>query len=163
MLAFGGIGVQLGFDDARKTWQADAVFEGSPAARAGVLSGDTIVAVDGTPLAGLDNAHIQALIRGPIGSTTRLSLVRNGAPLDAPVPIVRAAVTPPDVTSRLLPDGVGYVSLRSFAQDAGTKVRDALLRLAKAGAKAYVFDLRGNGGGYESAAVHVASAFIASG
>src|SRR5208282_4149813 len=74
-----------------------------------------------------------------------------------------AASSPPDVTERLLPGGVGYVALRSFAQDAGTEVRAALVQLAKAGAKAYVFDLRGNGGGYESAAVHVASAFIAAG
>jgi C-terminal processing protease CtpA/Prc len=71
--------------------------------------------------------------------------------------------SPPDVTQRLLPDSVGYVALRSFAQDAGTKVRDALLALAKDGAKAYVFDLRGDGGGYESAAVHVASDFISDG
>jgi carboxyl-terminal processing protease len=161
--AFGGIGVQLAFDDAHKTWTADSVFDGSPAAKAGVLAGDTLAAVDGTNLAGLDNAHVQALIRGKIGSTVRLSIVRNGAPLDAPVAIVRAAVTPPDVTERLLPNNVGYVALHSFSLDAGTKVRAALLRLAQRGARAYVFDLRGNGGGYESAAVHVASAFIATG
>lgn len=161
--AFGGIGIQLAFDDAHKTWAADSVFDGSPAAKAGVLSGDMLAAVDGTSLSGLDNAHVQALIRGKIGSVVRLSIVRNGAPLDAPVAIVRAAVTPPDVTERLLPDSVGYVALRSFSLDAGTKVRAALLRLAQRGARAYAFDLRGNGGGYESAAVHVASAFIASG
>jgi carboxyl-terminal processing protease len=161
--AFGGIGIQLAFDDVHKTWLADTVFPESPAAKAGVQQGDALVAVDGTNLSGLDNAHIQALIRGRIGTTARLSIVRNGAPLDAPLAIVRAAVTPPDVTQRLLPHGVGYIALRSFSQDAGTKVRDALVALAKRGAKAYVFDLRGNGGGYESAAVHVASAFIASG
>jgi carboxyl-terminal processing protease len=161
--AFGGIGIQLAFDDAHKQWLADGVFDGSPAAKAGVLAGDTIAAVDGTNLTGLDNAHVQALIRGTIGTVAHLTIVRNGAPLAAPLAIARAAITAPDVTERLLPDGVGYVALRSFSLDAGTKVRDALLRLAKSGARAYVFDLRGDGGGYESAAVHVASAFIASG
>jgi len=161
--AFGGIGIQLAFDDAHKQWLADSVFDGSPAAKAGVLTGDAIAAVDGTNLAGLDNAHVQALIRGKIGAIARLSIVRNGVPLPAPLAVTRAAITPPDVTERLLPDGVGYVALRSFSLDAGTKVRDALLRLAKAGARAYVFDLRGDGGGYESAAVHVASAFIPDG
>jgi len=161
--SFGGIGVQLAFDDASKQWRADTVFAGSPAARAGLRAGDTLTAVDGTSLTGLDNAHVETLLRGAIGSTVRLAIVRDGAALAAPLAIVRAAITPPDVTQRLLPDGVGYVALRSFAQDAGTKVRDALLALAKQGARAYVFDLRGNGGGYESAAVHVASAFIASG
>jgi carboxyl-terminal processing protease len=161
--SFGGIGVQLAFDDASKQWRADTIFDGSPAAKAGLRAGDTIAAVDGTSLNGLDNAHVESLLRGAIGSTVHLAIVRDGASLEAPVAIVRAAVTPPDVTQRLLPDGVGYVALRSFSQDAGTKVRDALLALAKQGARAYVFDLRGNGGGYESAAVHVASAFIASG
>jgi len=161
--AFGGIGVQLTFDDAHKQWLADSVFDGSPAAKAGVQPGDAIAAVDGASLTGLDNAHIEALIRGKIGTTVRLSIVRAGTALDAPIAIVRAAVTPPDVTVRLLPDGIGYVALRSFALDAGAKVHAALVQLAKQGARGYVFDLRGNGGGYESAAVHVASAFIGSG
>jgi carboxyl-terminal processing protease len=161
--SFGGIGVQLAYDDASKQWRADTIFDGSPAAKAGLLAGDVIAAVDGTSLSGLDNAHIESMLRGAIGSSVHLSIVRSGAALPAPLTIVRAAVTPPDVTQRLLPDGVGYVALRSFAQDAGTKVRAALVTLAKGGAKAYVFDLRGNGGGYESAAVHVASDFIASG
>ena len=161
--AFGGIGVQLARDDAHGQWLADTVFDGSPAAKAGLLAGDAIVAVDGTSLTGLDNAHVEALIRGAIGTVAQLTIVRNGAPLPAPLAITRASVTPPDVTERLLPDGVGYVALRSFSLDAGTKVRDALLRLAKRGARAYVFDLRGDGGGYESAAVHVASDFIPAG
>lgn len=161
--AFGGLGVQLAFDDAHKTWLADTVFPESPAAKVGVLAGDALVAVDGTSLIGLDNAHVQALLRGKIGSTAQLSIVRGGAPLPAPLAVVRAAITPPSVTQRLLPGNVGYVALRTFSQDAGTQVRDALLALAKRGARAYVFDLRGNGGGYESAAVHVASAFIATG
>jgi len=161
--SFGGIGVQLAYDDARKAWLAENVFDGSPAATSGLLAGDELAAVDGTSLSGLDNARIEALIRGPIGSTVHLSIVRNGAPLAAPLAVVRAAVTPPDVTQRLLPHAVGYVALRSFSQDAGAKVRAALTALARAGAKAYVFDLRGDGGGYESAAVHVASDFIADG
>ena len=126
--SFGGIGVQLAYDDASKQWRADTVFDGSPAAKAGLLAGDTLAAVDGTSLTGLDNAHIQALLRGKIGTSVHLALVRNGTPLAAPVTIVRAAVTPPDVTDRLLAsDGAGYVALRSFSQDAGTKVRAALL------------------------------------
>jgi carboxyl-terminal processing protease len=161
--AFGGIGVQLAFDDATKTWLADMVFPGGPAAKAGVLAGDALLAVNGTSLIGLDNAHVQTLLRGAIGSTAQLSIARGGAPLPAPLAVQRAAITPPTVTERLLPGNVGYVALRTFSEDAGAAVRAALLRLVARGATAYVFDLRGNGGGYESAAVHVASAFIPSG
>ena len=74
-----------------------------------------------------------------------------------------APTSAPDVTSQLLPGNIGYVALHTFSQDAGMKVRYALLELAQQGAKAYVFDLRGDGGGYESAAVHVASDFIPNG
>jgi carboxyl-terminal processing protease len=161
--AFGGIGVQLAFDDAHKQWLADSVFPDSPAARAGMLAGDALVGIDGTSLIGLDNAQIQALLRGKIGSAAHIAIVRNGALVPAPLTIVRASITPPTVTERMLPNDVGYVALRTFSQDAGTQVRAALAHLAQRGAKAYVFDLRGNGGGYESAAVHVASAFIAAG
>ena len=161
--AFGGIGVQLAYDREHKAWRAEAVFAGGPAAQAGLVRGDTILAADGRTLSGLDDAHVQALLRGKVGTVVRLSIERGGVPPAGPLAIVRGSVTPPDVTARLFPDGVGYVALRSFAQDAGTKVRAALLGLAKRGARAYVFDLRGNGGGYESAAVHVASAFIAGG
>jgi len=161
--AFGGIGVQLAFDDANKQWLADAVFPSSPAATAGVQSGDALAAVNGASLTGLDNAHVQALLRGKIGTTLHVSIVRAGAALAAPLAIVRAAITPPSITERLLPKNVGYIALRSFAQDAGTQVHAALVHLAARGATSIVFDLRGNGGGYESAAVHVASAFIPDG
>jgi carboxyl-terminal processing protease len=161
--AFGGIGVLLSFDDATKQWHAESVFGGGPAAAAGLLAGDMLLAVDGTNLTGLDTTRVQALLRGAIGSRAHLTVVRDGVALPAPLTVTRAAITPPIVTERLLPGNAGYVALRTFSQDAGTQVRDALLRLAKRGATSYVFDLRGNGGGYESAAVHVASDFIASG
>jgi len=161
--SFGGIGIQLAFDAATKQWRAETVFPGEPAARAGLRDGDVIVAVNGTMLAGLADAGISAALRGPVGTTVRLTVVRDGSELAQPVAVVRATVTPPDVTERLLPGDVGYVALRGFPLDAATQLRAALQRLAARGARATVLDLRGNGGGYESAAVHVASLFIPAG
>ncbi len=161
--SFGGIGVQLAFDPAAKVWRAESVFPGGPAATAGVQPGDVIAAVDGTALVSLADDRVTAALRGPAGTTVHLSIVRDGAPLAAPLAIVRAVVTPPDVTARLLPGNVGYVALRGFPLDAATQLRVALERLAGSGATTYVLDLRGNGGGYESAAVHVASLFIPAG
>ena len=161
--SFGGIGVQLAFDSTTKEWRAETVFPGAPAERAGLRDGDVIVAVDGTPLGALADAKVSAALRGPVGTPVRLSVTRAGTPLPAPLAVVRAAVTLPDVTERLLPGNVGYVALRGFPLDAAAQVRSAMQRLAAGGARAYVFDLRGNGGGYESAAVHVASLFIPAG
>jgi carboxyl-terminal processing protease len=160
--AFGGIGVVL-VGDAAQGYRADDVFEGSPAARAGLVSGDRIFAVDGKPLAGLASDAIGALLRGPVGSIVRVDVLRAGDDAGHTLAMTRAAVTPPDVRARLLPGAVGYLALRTFGPTAGPQVRAALARLRAQGARATVFDLRGNGGGYQSSAVQVASAFIPQG
>ncbi len=161
--SFGGIGVQLAKAPGGTAWQAESVFPGGPAAAAGLQNGDVIDAVDGQALAALADDRVSAALRGPVGTSVQLRVIRGGVPLAAPLTIVRATVTPPDVTERLLPGNVGYVALRGFSLDAATQLRAAFERLTTRGATAFVFDLRGNGGGYESAAVHVASLFIADG
>ena len=66
---------------------------------------------------------------------------------------------PPDAIFRMLPD-VGYVQLRAFGADSGKQVSRALEALAKRGARAYIMDLRNNGGGYRDDAIDVASHFV---
>ena len=161
--AFGGVGIALAYDDATKSWHADQVFAVSPAEKAGVRPGDVISAVDGTSATGLTADALGKLLRGKIGSPVQLSIVRDGAALAQPLVAVRAEITPPEVTSRMLPGDVGYVALRTFGQTAGAEVRRAVSDLEGRGAKALVFDLRGNGGGYESEAVRVASVFVPTG
>lgn len=161
--SFGGIGVVIAFSDADKTWHVEEVFDGGPAARAGMLAGDEIAAVDGKPLAGLSGEEARGLLRGKIGTMLSVSVVRAGVALSAPLQITRAAVSPPDVSAHMLPGSVGYVALRSFGLQAGQHVRAAVVRLESQGALALVFDLRNNGGGYESAAVGVGSVFVPGG
>ncbi|MFY9779610.1 MAG: S41 family peptidase [Candidatus Baltobacteraceae bacterium] len=161
--SFGGIGIVLARDDAAGAWRVDQVFEGSPAARAGLEPGDRIAAVDGEPAGGLSSEELRAQLRGKIGTVVHLSVTRGGSPLPQPLALVRASITPPEVTARMLSGNVGYVALRIFGERAGEDVRAAAERLEARGAKALVFDLRNDGGGYESAAVKVAGDFIASG
>ena len=161
--AFGGVGVVLASDDPATPWRVDQVFANGPAARAGVLAGDVVTAVDGVATAGVASAAIVAMLRGPSGSIVHVSIERNGTPLPAALAIRRAAVAPPNVTAKRLAGDVAYVALRSFDASAGSELRTALAKLEDEGTRATILDLRGNGGGYESAAVHVASLFIASG
>lgn len=158
--AFGGIGVVLASDDPAKPWRVDQVFANGPAARAGLEDNDVIVAVEGTPTAGVSGDGVVALLRGPSGTIVHVTVARSGTPLPEPIAIRRAAVTPPSVTARRLSGDVAYVTLRSFDADAAGQLRDAFARLERDGTRARILDLRGNGGGYESAAVHVASLFI---
>jgi carboxyl-terminal processing protease len=158
---FGGVGIVIAGDESGTHWRADQVFENGPAAKAGVQQNDEITDVDGTPLAGKTIDAIRALLRGKIGTVIHLSITRNGS-TTPPIAVARAAVTPPEVTSRLI-GTIGYVALRTFGGSAGDEVRAAVQRLRKQGARACILDLRGNGGGYQSAAVHVASVFVPSG
>ncbi len=161
--AFGGVGLVLASDDPAKAWRVDQVFANGPGARAGVLTGDVITAVDGVAAAGTTGTAIVAMLRGPAGSIVHVSIERNGVPLPAPVAIRRANVAPPSVTAKRLDGDVAYVALRSFDTTAATDIHAALAKLEAAGTRATILDLRGNGGGYESAAAHVASLFVASG
>jgi len=158
--AFGGIGAELAYDDAQKDWQIDEVFPESPAATAGVREHDVLVAVDGVAVGTLDVDAISAKLRGPAGSRVALTIARDGAQLPAPVAVTRAVITPPDVSRRVIAPGIGYLDLRTFGPSAGRDTRAALLWLRAHGASKFIFDLRGNGGGYESAAVDVASCFV---
>ncbi len=158
---FGGIGVVLANDEATHRWRIDQIFDDGPAARAGVRSGDEIAAVDGQPVGDIATASVR--LRGKTGTSVSLSIVRDAVPLADAIVITRALVSPPNVVSRLLPGGIGYVALRAFDAQAGTELRTALGKLDAQGARATIFDLRGNGGGYESASVHVASLFVARG
>jgi carboxyl-terminal processing protease len=160
--AFGGVGIVLAHDAADR-YRIDQVFDDGPAARMGLMVGDRLVAADGHALDGLAPTAVSALLRGPVGTILDLDVMRGDDAAARHVTIVRAAITPPDVTLRLLPDAIGYVALRGFGPDAGKQVRSALTHVRAQGARAIIFDLRGNGGGYESSAVAVASAFVRSG
>ena len=76
------------------------------------------------------------------------------------VAIERRMVAAPDVTGRVLDGGVGYVRLRAFGAQSAAQLDAVLARLRAAGVRAYVLDLRANGGGYRDAAIAVASHFV---
>jgi carboxyl-terminal processing protease len=160
---FGGIGVEIAVDRDAKRWRIDRVFPGGPADKAGVEAGDEIVAIDDVPLDVDHEDATRARLRGKIGTTVALTIVRNGTQLAAPLRLVRAVVSPPESDARMLPGNVGYLALSAFGDRAAPEVRDGLRTLRAAGMRALVFDLRDDGGGYETQAVRVASLFIAHG
>ncbi len=137
--------------------------DGSPALRAGLLAGDIVLAVDGVSLDGLTMDTARDKIRGPKGSVVTLSVQRGSAtPLS--FAITRDVVQMKEVDSRTLAGGtVGYVSVAGFSDAAADAVVTALHAHVAAGRKAIILDLRGNPGGYVTAARKIASQFIGSG
>ncbi len=160
---FGGIGAIVTIEPNGERARVESVIAGSPAEHDGLQAADEIVAIDGAPLRGKSAAAIRDALRGKIGTTVRLDVMRGGSALPAPLAIVRAAVSEPVVIARTLPGNVGYVQLTRFGDDAAAELAAALAGFREHGARALVLDLRGNGGGYGDEAKKVASQFIASG
>ena len=136
--------------------------EGSPAEKAGVMSGDIVVSVDGTTLDGLTVDAARDRIRGPKGSVVKLAVLRGAAPIQ--LTITRDIVQTKEVDSQALAGGtVGYIGLEGFSDVAADEVVEALKEHLAAGRTKLILDVRGNPGGYVTAARKIASQFIASG
>jgi carboxyl-terminal processing protease len=137
--------------------------EGSPAEKAGVQIGDIVVSVDGTSLDGLTVDAARDRIRGPKGSVVTLAVQRAGGAA-IQLTITRDVVQSKEVETRTLAGGtVGYLRLDGFSDAAADAVVAALTTDVAAGRKKLILDLRGNPGGFVTAARKIASQFIASG
>ncbi|MCW2998765.1 MAG: family peptidase [Solirubrobacterales bacterium] len=159
---FSGIGMAVSEDP--KGLLVNQVYDASPAERVGIRQGDIITAAKGRSLQGLPQLRSTQIIKGPPGSEIRLTFERKGRPRT--VTATRATISVPMVASKIFKkDGkrIGVVGLAQFGSGAHAEVYAALQSLKKKGAKAFVFDLRGNGGGLVSEAQLIASAFIRSG
>jgi carboxyl-terminal processing protease len=146
---FSGVGLQVSRDP--KGLRVDAVYDGSPAKRAGLKPGDVIVAADGRDLAGRSQQESVDLVKGPPGSEVKLTWVHDGRRVTKTVS--RSTVTVPVVASQLRSDGgckVGVVRLSQFSSGSHAEVYAALRKLQKRGAKVFVLDLRDTGGGIVS-------------
>jgi carboxyl-terminal processing protease len=160
--AYEGIGVQV--QEVARGLRIAVVYDGTPAKRAGLRPGDVIVAAGGVRLAGKSDEQGSRLIKGPPGTEVVLR-VRRGDDVRK-VEVTRARVTIPVVASSLrTQDGarLGVVRLATFSSGAHGELRRALRRLRERGARGFVLDLRGNGGGLVTEAQLVASAFLADG
>jgi carboxyl-terminal processing protease len=140
------------------------VFEGSPAAMAGLVRGDVITHVGSTSLANRSASFSAALIKGRAGS--RVTLTVQSGHHSRVVSIVRADITVPVASSRVLNyhgHKIGYVQLTSFTAGSGAQVRSQVESVLHHGAQALILDLRENGGGLLEEAVNTASIFIPNG
>ncbi len=155
---FGGIGVYMVQDPRTKAILVEPI-EGMPAARAGIRTGDRIVAVDGHPVAPLKVDDVERLIRGRTGSVVHIELRHSNAAAPRTVAITRAQIVVPSVHAQIK-DGFDYIRLTDFGRTSYDEVRRALLAGKARGARGYILDLRNNGGGYLDAAVNISSLFI---
>ena len=155
-----GIGIEIGLKNNRLT--VISPLDGSPAAKAGLRSGDVIglIGTEDTSEMTLDTAVDK--IRGEKGTEVKLTILR-GSDKPLELTIVRDTITVSSVKYEVKPGGIGYIRLRQFGDDTDTAIRAATADLAKQGVTKIVLDLRDNPGGYLNSAVTVSSEFLDSG
>jgi len=135
----------------------------SPAEKAGLKPNDTIIAVDGEDMTGVDGNIVLQHILGPAGTDVTLTVLRQDAGEPFDVTITRAKITVPSVTHEMLDNDIAYVQISTFGEDTTQDLKAALKDLMKQNPKGMILDLRNNGGGYLNTAIEVVSQFIPEG
>src|SRR5689334_17425497 len=159
---FEGVGMTVA--EAKRGLRVMTVYAGSPAARGGLKSGDIITKVNGQSIAGDSSEASTAKIKGPAGTSVRLTV--DGGARERDVTLKRAQVEIPVVQSSMVHAGgkkIGHVRLAGFTSGAHGEVKQAVDKLLHQGAQGIVLDLRDNGGGLLNEAVLTASIFIPNG
>lgn len=154
---FGGVGMELGIRDEMLT--VITPIKGTPAERAGVLSGDIVVGIDGEPSKNMPVDEAVKKIRGEKGTSVELVFERKGRAQPIELTLVRDTIQIPLIETRVEGD-VFIIGLYSFSANSPELFRNALREFMLSKKSKLVLDLRGNPGGYLEAAVKMASFFL---
>jgi carboxyl-terminal processing protease len=158
---FGGLGIVIEMRD-RKLTVVEPMAD-TPAARAGIESGDHIARIDEEVTENLTLSEAVERMRGHPGSRVTLWIEREGVTDLVPFELTRAQIQVPSVESELLSGGVGYLNVKQFASRTANELREHMDRLEAEGAKAWILDLRRNPGGLLEQAILVADLFVDTG
>lgn len=142
-----------------------ATFDGAPANRGGLRYGDKIVDVNGTSMLGKPFSEVRDFLRGPQGTSAKITVERAATGKRETVEIIRDAVPQPSISEvYMIRPGVGYLRMNGgFNQTTAGEFVRGMNELRAAGMQQVVLDLRDNGGGLVSQAFRVASSFLSSG
>jgi len=161
---YSGVGIEVSMEDEEVV--VVSPFEGSPAAAAGIRSGDVIATIDGIPVNNTTLADTIGRMRGKEGTSVRIGILREGSAEPLQFTLKRSRVELRSVKSELLEPGIGYVRISQFSETTGDDLDAALKDLRKPNGtplKGLVLDLRNNPGGVLEAAVSVSDTFLDSG
>ncbi len=158
---FGGLGIEVGMEDGFV--KVVSPIDDSPAARAGVKSGDLIVKLDDTSVKGMTLNDAVKRMRGKPNTQIMLTIVRKGDPKPIIVTLTRAIIKIQSVKSKLLEPGYAYFRVTQFQEHTGETLAAAIQNLYKqnqGAMRGIVLDLRNDPGGLLNGAVAVSAAFL---
>ena len=159
--SFGGIGATISMNKDRQPVVVGTI-ENSPSANAGIKNGDIILAVNDKSTEGLAVDQVVMQVRGPIGTTVKLTVLHEGQSAPVDIEIVRAEINPTTVSYRMEGD-IAYIKLTNFYERTNAELETAFQTLDLKNARGIILDLRDNLGGYVNVMVDIASHFIKEG
>ena len=156
---FFGIGIEISSENGQVTIVAP--IEDTPADRAGLKSGDLILAVDGRPTQDMSSQETVSSIRGPKGTTVELLVMSKGSNTPRTVKIIRDAIPMTSVKMRELENGYYWIRITRFIGRTNEELSEALRAAAKKGEiKGIVLDMRNNPGGLLDQSIYVSDMFL---
>jgi carboxyl-terminal processing protease len=161
---YAGIGSLIRYNQALKQVVIDEPYEKMPAAEAGLKKGDIILSIDDSVMTDKSVTYVSEHLRGEAGTTFVLKIKRPTTGKKMTFKMTRRAIQMPSISYYgIKEDGIGYLNLTSFNEGCSKEVRRAFLEMKRQGMRAFVLDLRNNGGGAVQEAVSIVNMFVPKG
>tara|TARA_B110000196_G_C21136602_1_gene661448 strand:- start:705 stop:1844 length:1140 start_codon:yes stop_codon:yes gene_type:complete len=156
---FGGLGIEVGMEAG--VIKIISPIDNTPASKAGVKAGDYIVKINDIQVQGKSLTEAVELMRGPVGSSIKITVRRRGVKKALIFNITREIIEIQSVKSNLLDNKIGYIRLTSFNENSSKQIKNKLNQLNKdSEIKGYILDLRNNPGGLLSQAIKISDYFL---
>ena len=159
--SFSGIGIQFSMQD--DTIRVNSVIRGGPSEKVGVLAGDRIVLINDSVFAGkkIPSNEVVKNLKGPKGTTVKISVKRNGEPNLVDFTIERGDIPVKSIDAAyMITDETGYIMINKFGETTFAEMMISLAELSNKGMKKLIIDLRSNSGGYLGAAIQMVNEFL---
>ena len=159
---FGGLGIEVGMEFG--VVKVISPIDNSPAEEAGVKAGDYIVKINDIQVQGKTLTEAVELMRGPVGSTIKITVRRRGVKKAIIFNITREIIKIESVKSKIIEDTVGYIRLTSFNENSADQIKEKIKELRQnKKIEKYILDLRNNPGGLLSQAIKISDFFLNNG
>jgi carboxyl-terminal processing protease len=159
---FGGLGIEVGMEAG--VVKVISPIDDTPASKAGLKAGDYIVKINDTQVQGKSLMEAVDLMRGPVGSSIKITVRRKGDKKALIFNITREIIEVQSVKFELLDNNIGYIRLTSFNENSSQQVKEEVEKFNKnKNLKGFVLDLRNNPGGLLSQAIKISDLFLENG